>query len=59
MSLNRRNIAALILAAMPIALILLMSLSATDTHAARTVFEYDSLGRLSTVTNSGDFRTDW
>jgi len=53
MSLNRRYIAALILAAMPIALILLMSLSALETHAARTVFEYDDLGRLATVTNSG------
>jgi len=38
MSLNRRNIAALILAAIPIALILLMSLSATETHAVRTMF---------------------
>jgi YD repeat-containing protein len=53
MSLNRRYIAALILAVLPMATILLMSLSVKDTRAAETVFTYDSLGRLSTVTNSG------
>jgi YD repeat-containing protein len=53
MSLNRRNIAALILGAIPAFIILLMSLSAMDTRAAETVFTYDALGRLSTVTNSG------
>jgi len=51
MSLNRRKIAARILAA----IVGLMSLFAMDTHAARTVFTYDDLGRLATVTNSRAF----
>jgi YD repeat-containing protein len=53
MSLNRRYIAALILVMLPMATILLMSLGAMETRAAETVFTYDDLGRLSTVTNSG------
>jgi YD repeat-containing protein len=57
MSLNRRNIAALILVVLPMATILLMSLSAMETRAAETVFTYDDLGRLSTVTNSGSAET--
>jgi len=51
MSLNRRYIAALILAGLPIVMIVLMSLWAMETRAAETVFTYDDLGRLATVTN--------
>lgn len=51
MSLNRRYIAALIRAALPMALILLMSLSAMDTQAAETVFKYAALGQLAKAEN--------